>query len=852
MKSHFLKYSFIAAWLLVTCQHCLGQNTAEQVPQVIVEEQPLAANLQRVVTAMQSLGTPLSPTVLTSLNKALEDRNSIDIQRAIDSQVLFVVQINPEERVKVARGPAVANLQQHGFTPVLVKIVNGSTTTRKLRIVSPQAGAVYAGVAKNSMQRQQSLELIDNQNDKGQPGRFLAVEMFEQPPLTDRLSGLEVEYAVALILSTESGRREATIGFDLGQGEQDLGSRGEVPVLFSIRPAVPVRLSILDENGMPTTASLIIRDHQGHVYPLQPKRLAPDFFFQPQIYRADGETVLLPVGEFTVQTGRGPEYWVREQKLIVNAPAANNPNANLDSPQLGIRLERWVNPLEYGFYSGDHHIHAAGCAHYTHPTEGVTPEDMFRQVKGEGLNVGCVLTWGPCFRHQRQFFSPKPHDVSEPLTLLKYDLEISGFGSQALGHVCLLNLRDQTFPGSEGTDTMGWPSWTTPVMKWAKAQGGIAGYAHSASGLAIDPAAATRRMLATHDHDQDGRLSIDEVNAVLLPESFSTIDQNADQFLDDVELKASHDKVSDQLPNLAIPEMNGVGAMEICVTTVEGVCDFISAMDTRRIQEWNTWYHLLNCGFPLKVSGETDFPCMSSRRVGQGRVYVRLNDPKLIEAASSGKKNPMTLDFGQWCDGIVKGRSYVSDGFAHALDFRVNEVLSGGDDVQLAGPGRISIQATVSFAPETPATVAQGTSDPAASLRLVGDTVELHGPRKDTIQRGGERLIEIVCNGRPIARQKVPADGMPHQLKFDVNVERSSWIALRQFPQLHTNPVNVIVAGKAICASRASAQWCEQTIELLWKNRESKIAAAERDEARKTFDRAKARYREIAVNCDQP
>jgi hypothetical protein len=73
---------------------------------------------------------------------------------------------------------------------------------------------------------------------------------------------------------------------------------------------------------------------------------------------------------------------------------------------LEIQLQRWVNPMEYGFYGGDHHIHAAGCAHYTNPTEGVTPQDMFLQVKGEGLNVGCVLTWGPCFDHQRQFFAP--------------------------------------------------------------------------------------------------------------------------------------------------------------------------------------------------------------------------------------------------------------------------------------------------------------------------------------------------------------------------------------------------------------------------------------------------------------
>ena len=103
---------------------------------------------------------------------------------------------------------------------------------------------------------------------------------------------------------------------------------------------------------------------------------------------------------------------------------------------------------------------------------GVTPEDMFRQVKGGGLNVGCILTWGPCFDFQRRFFSPLADDVSEPLTKLKYDLEISGFGSAALGHVCLLNLNNQTYPGSEGTKEKGWPTWTVPVMRWAKQQGG--------------------------------------------------------------------------------------------------------------------------------------------------------------------------------------------------------------------------------------------------------------------------------------------------------------------------------------------------------------------------------------------
>ena len=41
-------------------------------------------------------------------------------------------------------------------------------------------------------------------------------------------------------------------------------------------------------------------------------------------------------------------------------------------------------------------------------------------------------------------------------------------------------------------------------MRWAKSQGAITGYAHSASGLQIDPAAATRRLLAELDRNGDG------------------------------------------------------------------------------------------------------------------------------------------------------------------------------------------------------------------------------------------------------------------------------------------------------------------------------------------------------------
>jgi hypothetical protein len=798
-------------------------------PVVEVEGQPLAAQVGRLLKALDLLGRPLVADRRTQLQQALDSEDSQQIQKLLDPDALLVAAINPEARVKVSRGPAPARLQQGGFTPVLIKIINASAATPALRFTSPQAGPAYAGTARFSLHRQQQAELADEGPAPENARRFLALELFTSAPLSAELSGLEVEYVLGLIYSSESGKREATLGIDLGQGNQDLGFRGETAVLFDIAPAIPVKLELRDADGRPTLGRLLIRDRLGHVYPHQARRIAPDLFFQPHIYRADGETIWLPPGDFTVEASRGPEY------LRVTTPLKITTG---QSETLKIGLRRWIDPAARGYYSGDHHIHGAGCAHYTSPTEGVTPEDMFRQVKGEGLNVGCVLTWGPCFRFQRQYFAPRPHGLSDPQTVLKYDLEISGFGSQALGHVCLLNLRDQEYPGSEGTESKGWPTWTTPVMRWCKEQGGFAGYAHSASGLQINPQAQSQRWLKRLDTSGDGVLAPAEAADGLLPESFAKADRDRDGFLTADELTQSHDRAADLLPNLAIPEMNGVGAMEICVSTAEGVCDFISAMDTARIQEWNTWYHLLNCGFPLKVSGETDFPCMSSRQVGTGRVYVQL-----------GRVDP--LDFESWCRGLAEGRSYVSDGYAHPLEFRVNGVSPGPDAVALDKAGSVTVTAEVAFAPETPLAVAQGLVTPAAGRRVVGDTVELHGDRRHEYVKGGERLVELIVNGEVVSQQSVPADGEPHQLKWTIPVSNSSWVALRQFPQFHTNPVTVTVGGRPVRASRNSARWCLEVIDQLWRNREQAIAAGERTAAAAAFERARQRYRQILSECDR-
>jgi hypothetical protein len=348
-------------------------------------------------------------------------------------------------------------------------------------------------------------------------------------------------------------------------------------------------------------------------------------------------------------------------------------------------------------------------------------------------------------------------------------------------------------------------------MKWAKQQGAVTGYAHSANGLQVNAADAAKRLIAELDTDKDGKISKTEAAKGLLPEDFDKIDSDNDGFLTEDELKASLSRVANLLPNYANPQMDGIGAQEICVTTSQHLCDFISAMDTARVPEWNCWYHIMNCGFPLKASGEMDFPCISGSRVGQGRVYVQL-----------GKVDK--VDFAAWCEGIAKGRSYISDGYAHALEFTVEGKAPGTEDVALKESGDVKVKAKVAFAGETPLGTAIG------------------GP----MPKDKTRKVELVVNGIAVASQDVPADDKPHDVSFTAKIGKSSWVALRSYPQLHTNPVNVIVGGKPIRASRKSAFWCLGTIEQLWRVREKAIAESEREEAKKTFQKAIEVYRKIA------
>jgi len=136
---------------------------------------------------------------------------------------------------------------------------------------------------------------------------------------------------------------------------------------------------------------------RGRVYPSQSRRLAPDFGFHPQVYRADGETVLLQPGKYKVSYVRGPEYprpGERDHGAGVPPPTPRLSAGALDPPSgEGLVLGRPPHPRGrlLALREPDRRRHA---------------EDMMRHVLGEDLNVGCCLSWGPCWYHQEALLHP--------------------------------------------------------------------------------------------------------------------------------------------------------------------------------------------------------------------------------------------------------------------------------------------------------------------------------------------------------------------------------------------------------------------------------------------------------------
>jgi hypothetical protein len=332
-----------------------------------------------------------------------------------------------------------------------------------------------------------------------------------------------------------------------------------------------------------------------------------------------------------------------------------------------------------------------------------------------------------------------------------------------------LRLKDQDYPETRQIED--WPSWDLPILKWAKAQGAVTGFAHSGWGLQVKSA---------------------------------------------------------ELPNYDIPPFDGIGANEFIVDVTHDVVDFISAVDTPFVHELNIWYHTLNCGFRTRISGETDFPCITDDRVGGGRSYVKIDGP---------------LSYAAWCDGVRDGRAYVSDGRGHLMDLTVNGVAIGTRGSELGLPAASAVTLAVRAACLLPERAPDGGApDPLRVPYWTPEHARIPGTR--------EVDVEVVVNGRAVTSARLVADGVIREIRMEVPVARSSWMALRIRGCAHTNPVFVLLGGQPIRASRRSAEWCLASVDQCWSQKGPRIRAREREAASLAYEHARTRYRHILAESE--
>ncbi|MGH7537842.1 MAG: CehA/McbA family metallohydrolase [Gemmatimonadales bacterium] len=244
---------------------------------------------------------------------------------------------------------------------------------------------------------------------------------------------------------------------------------------------------------------------------------------------------------------------------------------------------------------------------------------------------------------------------------------------------------------------------------------------------------------------------------------------------------------------------------ELPVDVALGKVDYLEVMGfSNHLITSDIWYRLLNCGFRVPAGAGTDaFPNYAMLRgpAGLVRVYVR-----------SGP----VLDHDRFLAGLKAGRTFVTN--APLLSFTVAG-RGPGEEVRLAGPGRLSVH---------------------VRLRSIVPV---------------DRL-EIVGNGSVVASIPLGGDGTAADTTVLLPAERSGWLVLRAYgdsarepvldlyPFATTSPVYVTVGGKP-ARSRADAlyfvQWVDRVIQATRAHR-GWNTAVERDSVVKLLERARGVY----------
>lgn len=220
---------------------------------------------------------------------------------------------------------------------------------------------------------------------------------------------------------------------------------------------VVARIVVIQERGKPSAPP-------GALYRIHGDNL--DF------YCSGDATWTLPAGRYRLQAFHGPEYRQGGREFTVAAGGET---------ELTVELERWTNPAERGWYSGENHIHA----NYGYGEWYNTPETMLAQCAGEDLRI-CnfmVANSNTDGVFDREFFRGRPDPLSTAETILYWNQE---FRSTSWGHMTLLSLDrlvEPIFTGFKDTTN----PWDVPtnadIAERTRRQQGLANYTHVARNI---------------------------------------------------------------------------------------------------------------------------------------------------------------------------------------------------------------------------------------------------------------------------------------------------------------------------------------------------------------------------------
>ena len=175
------------------------------------------------------------------------------------------------------------------------------------------------------------------------------------------------------------------------------------------------------------------------------------------------------------------------------------------------------------------------------------------------------------------------------------------------------------------------------------------------------------------------------------------------------------------------------------INAIRGKVDFFEILQFRHLG-LEDYYDFLNLGIKLTAVAGSDTPWGSS--IGEVRTY-----------AHTGRD----FSAGAWYDAVKAGHTFVTNG--PMLTLTVDQAIPG-DELKLAGPGRVRIHARAWAPPEI----------------------------------GAPQRMEVIADGKVIRLAAAEAD-------FSLEVPESQWIAARATSEngavAHTSPIYVIVGGRS-------------------------------------------------------